>query len=61
MMLPRVGAVEVTIETETTSTDSVGQEWLPSTSSAVAGLYLIACHLQASLRKLLTDGVLRST
>ena len=31
MILPRVGAVEVTIERETASTDSVGQEWLPST------------------------------
>jgi len=34
MILPRVGAaVEVTIERETTSTDSIWQEWLPSTKT----------------------------
>jgi len=31
MIVPRVGTVEVTVERETTSTDNVWQEWLPST------------------------------
>jgi len=33
MILPRVGAAEVTIERETTSTDSIGQKRLPSTKT----------------------------